>query len=87
MSGFFKSVKSALGIEIEVPPYEVVKKLSDNMEIRRYPATKWVCTKVEGEAGEEKTYQSSMFYKLFNYISGTNDKSQKIAMTAPVILV
>ena len=27
---------------------------------------------------------STMFWKLFNYISGQNDKQEKIPMTAPV---
>ena len=36
MSGFFKSVKNALGLEIEMSAYEVVRKLDgDNLEIRK----------------------------------------------------
>jgi hypothetical protein len=84
MAGFFKSVKNALGLEIEMPTYELLQKLDENIEIRKYPASKWVCTKQSGTAEQEKSFQSGMFYKLFNYISGTNDKTQKIAMTAPV---
>lgn len=33
---FFKSIKKSLGIEIERPPYEVLQKLDDNIEIRKY---------------------------------------------------
>ena len=84
MSGFFKSVKNALGLEIEMPAYEVIRSLGDNLEIRKYPATKWVCTKQTCELEQIKQFQGQMFYKLFNYISGSNDKSQKIAMTSPV---
>ena len=33
---FFKSIKKSLGIEIERPPYEILQKLDDNIEIRKY---------------------------------------------------
>ena len=39
---FFKTVKTALGIEIERPPYELIKKIGDNIEIRKYAPSKWV---------------------------------------------
>lgn len=39
---FFKTVKNALGIEIERPPYELIKKIGDNIEIRKYAPSKWV---------------------------------------------
>ncbi len=81
---FFKTVKNALGIEIERPQYEVIKKLADNIEIRKYAPSKWVCTKTSGEADEMKNLSSPMFYKLFNYISGQNDQGQKVQMTSPV---
>lgn len=82
---FFKSVKNALGIEIERPNYEVIKTLGDNIEIRKYPPTKWVSTSMEGEADHYKSdYQSKMFYRLFNYISGENQNHEKISMTSPV---
>lgn len=82
---FFKTVKNALGIEIERPTYEIIKTLGDNMEIRKYAATKWVSTSMEGEADHYKSdYQSKMFYRLFNYISGENQNHEKISMTSPV---
>jgi hypothetical protein len=33
---FFKTFKNVLGIEIERPPYEVLEKLDENIEIRKY---------------------------------------------------
>ena len=55
------------------------------MEIRRYGPTKWVCTSVSSvSAKSSQDYNSSMFGKLFNYISGSNNANQKIAMTSPV---
>ena len=81
---FFKTVQNALGIKIERPPYELLKIIGDNIEIRKYPPSKWVCTKSAGEANEISNYSSSMFHKLFSYISGQNDKKQKVQMTSPV---
>ncbi|CAF0830758.1 unnamed protein product [Brachionus calyciflorus] len=80
-----ETIKSALGLEIERPKYEVVKTIGENMEIRKYEPTKWVSTSMEGEADHYKSqYQRTMFYKLFNYISGENDVKEKISMTSPV---
>ncbi len=36
---FFKSIKKTLGIEIERPSYEVLQKLDDHIEIRKYEGT------------------------------------------------
>ena len=82
---FFKSVRNSLGIDIERPPYQVIEKIDDNMEIRKYGKTKWVCTSTNGKA-QALQYQNSgsMFGKLFQYISGQNNESQKISMTSPV---
>lgn len=85
---FFKTVKNLFGYEIEKPKYELVKSLNEIVEIRKYAPSKWVCTSVEGEADKYKSdYQSNMFGKLFNYISGKNDKNERISMTAPVTVV
>ncbi len=51
-------------------------------EERIYPAQKWVQTKIENISKDSAS--SAMFWKLFNYISGQNDKKIKIPMTAPV---
>jgi hypothetical protein len=55
----------------ERPEYVMLNKLSDNMEIRKYLASKWACT-------TQKNGESSMFVQLFNYISGI--KSNKIIL-------
>lgn len=60
--------------DTEIQPYNVVKKL-DNIEIRFYPSA----TLVETSGGNN-------FGKLFQYISGNNKSSEKIAMTAPVYM-
>ena len=51
-------------------------------EERVYPARKWVKTQMQHTSKDDAS--SPMFWKLFNYISGQNDKKIKIAMTAPV---
>ena len=38
---------------IEMPDYTIVEKMSDDIEIRKYPATKWVCASSKNE-GESK---------------------------------
>ena len=56
----------------ETQKYEVVKQI-ENIEIRFYPPS--LMAKVSSGGG---------FMKLFQYISGQNDKNEKMAMTTPV---
>ena len=60
--------------------YKVVKTYK-NFELRYYPDH--VLVQVEG-AGDFNSAGSQAFRPLFNYISGDNLVSAKIAMTAPV---
>ena len=66
------------------PIYQVLQQLSDNIEIRKYPPTKWAITSTTGNLQYMDQHRNVMFQKLFGYISGNNDQSKKIAMTAPV---
>ncbi len=63
---------------IESPEYKLVNKLTDDVEIRTYAPSKWACTTTSVGA-------TSMFYQLFNYISGQNEQHVKIEMTTPVL--
>ncbi|WP_254761838.1 SOUL family heme-binding protein [Natrinema marinum] len=56
-------------------PSETLERF-DGVEIRRYPQL----VLVETTAGDERT----AFQRLFRYISGSNARSEDIAMTAPV---
>jgi len=58
--------------------YEVVKKNSI-YEIRKYSDRLVIETSMSNEG--------SSFRKLFNYISGNNDKNEEIKMTTPVTQV
>ena len=62
--------------QTETQLYDVIEKY-DNIEIRYYPPAAKVMSK--GEIGK-----NSNFRNLFNYISGSNSKNQKISMTTPV---
>lgn len=62
-------------------PYTVVSS-GDGIEIRHYPA--YLLVQVS-EPGEFFQAGNRAFQPLFNYITGSNQKSQKIAMTAPVL--
>ena len=85
---FFKTVKSYLGLEYEMPKYEVLSTLVNNVEIRRYEATKWVDVQMNAVVtqAEVSSDSSTMFRKLFQYISGNNSENQKISMTVPVTM-
>jgi len=65
---------------LECPEFHSNGTKGDLYEIRTYPAGWWVGTTHKGINKD-----SDSFMKLFNYISGANEKKQKIAMTAPVI--
>lgn len=60
----------------EQQPYRV-ESVRDGFEVRRYPPA--VLARVPGGA------VSSAFRTLFSYITGGNERSEKISMTAPVL--
>lgn len=63
-----------LSQKYETQKYNVIKTM-DNFEIRYYPPTI-----------KAKVSSSRNFSKLFQYISGNNEKKEKIAMTTPVYM-
>ncbi len=63
----------------ETPDYKVVRT-DGKFEIRDYPALTVATTSMEGEA------MNGGFGKLFRFITGSNEGSEKIAMTAPVLI-
>lgn len=73
-------IASLTSCAIEKPAYESVQK-SGNFEVRKYAAIPIVSAPM---ADMEKRDQS--FRQLFKYISGENDKNQKIEMTSPVFV-
>ncbi len=86
MSGLFVATLALAGCSVlgnsgvEVAPYTVLKT-SEPFELRHYEELILVSTSMQGEGD-----QGSSFGKLFDYISGENQNTAKIAMTAPVFL-
>ncbi len=81
LTSFLLSGCSVFGnSSVDIAPYTVLKK-SEQFELRHYDELILVSTPMQG-MGE----QGSSFGKLFDYISGENQKTQKIPMTAPVFL-
>ena len=72
---FFGLIITSNGMSYEEANYEVVKK-NHIYEIRKYSDRLVIETLISNE--------SSSFRKLFNYISGNNEKNKKIKMTTPV---
>ena len=66
-----------ISMSISEASYEVLETLDNEVEIRAYPEQIWATTVAED--------QNNAFGPLFRYISGDNDKSEKIEMTAPVV--
>ena len=69
-------------ISFFIPPIVFLFK---GYEERVYPAQKWIRTQLLHTSKDAAS--STMFWKLFNYISGQNDKKIKIPMTAPVSIL
>jgi hypothetical protein len=81
----FEATVGVFGIRpYEEPPYEVVERLADDVEVRRYGAR--LAAEVEvARAGEDA--RGDAFRALFAYIAGANRAAAgdtKIAMTMPV---
>ncbi len=66
----------------EQAPYQVVERLSETVEIRRYPPLVVAETTVPATNGRGD--RSEAFRRLFDYISGANQAREKVEMTAPV---
>ncbi len=63
----------------ETPEYKVIRT-DGKFEIRDYPALTVATTAMEG------TEMNGGFRMLFRFITGSNEGSEKIAMTAPVLI-
>ena len=59
------------------PPYEVVRHLSSDVDIRQYQDQTWISAAHTGD--------DASFMVLASYIFGGNKQEQQVAMTAPVI--
>ncbi|XP_042872142.1 heme-binding protein 1-like [Penaeus japonicus] len=74
ISSFFRSY--------EEPIYNTTH-LYPGYQERVYAPSKWVCTEHTAHSDDDDVTEV-MFWKLFRYISGDNDRSEKIDMTIPV---
>jgi hypothetical protein len=69
---------------VEIAPYRVLTSdQAQNIELRHYDRLVLVSTPMQGNIDDNK---NGAFGRLFNYISGNNIQSSKIAMTAPVFM-
>lgn len=69
----------SIAMSSETAKYEVIKKLSDKIEIREYK--KLILATV---ITDEESSRNGSFRTLFKFISGENEKNQEISMTTPV---
>jgi hypothetical protein len=68
---------------IETPDYKILKTV-DEVEIRLYP--KMIVAKTSLQDNSFENNGSNGFRTIANYIFGGNEKNEKIAMTAPVVM-
>jgi hypothetical protein len=66
----------------EQPPYTVLERIEDRVEVRRYERRVAIETTVE--AGSAEAGRNQAFRRLFDYISGANQGQAEVAMTTPV---
>ena len=64
----------------EIIAYEVEKKFNNQVELRIYNKI------LLAQISLAESSRNNAFRSLFKYISGANDKNQKIAMTSPVLV-
>ncbi|XP_022110840.1 heme-binding protein 2-like [Acanthaster planci] len=87
----FSAIKSVVA-SLESPSYTVEPQDPQKplpYEVRNYAKSTWVTTSestIEGPSTERSNKnRRDMFFKLFDYISGKNEKNEKIEMTVPVL--
>lgn len=66
-----------ISMSVSQADYDVLDTLENGVEIRAYPEEIWATTVADD--------QNRAFSPLFRYISGDNERSEKIEMTAPVV--
>ena len=66
-----------VSMSVSQADYDVLDTLENGVEIRAYPQEIWATTIADD--------QNRAFSPLFRYISGDNERSEKIEMTAPVV--
>lgn len=66
-----------ISMSVSEARYQVLETLENGVEIRAYPEEIWATTVAEN--------QNDAFSPLFRYISGDNERGEKIEMTAPVV--
>jgi hypothetical protein len=66
-----------ISMSVSEASYQVLETLENGVEIRAYPEEIWATTVSEN--------QNDAFSPLFRYISGENERGEKIEMTAPVV--
>jgi len=66
-----------ISMSVSQADYDVLDTLENGVEIRAYPEEIWATTIADD--------QNRAFSPLFRYISGDNERSEKIEMTAPVV--
>jgi hypothetical protein len=69
---------------IEMPKYTVLKLYGKNVELRQYPNMVVAKTNVRDKSFDNSG--SDGFRSIAGYIFGGNEKSEKIAMTSPVVM-
>jgi hypothetical protein len=73
-------------IDSETPPFDVVAK-GATYEVRRYYPEIWAQVEYTVDPSTDINDKSSIgFQPLFEYITGKNERQQKIPMTAPVVM-
>lgn len=65
----------------EEAEYEVIERISKNIEIRSYPYLTLATSKIYNKSANNN------FRNLFNFISGDNSEKLKINMTIPVLRI
>ena len=69
--------------DIETPEYKIIETFGE-VEIRHYPNMVVAKTNLNDKSFDKQG--SSGFRTIANYIFGGNEKNEKIAMTAPVVM-